>query len=288
MKKLLIPGGLLLGATVALSQYPMSSPFQQPGWIAAPGSSLVNYPTLRPDAQSGPVVGKPLSATESRSTTQTLADGTHVRDSSSSLFYRDAQGRMRSESPTQALIFDPVAGYTYQLDLRNRTYWKGTIRDAVVSIAAIGNRTSINSQSGSVFGGPGPATLRWQAAPGKNERHALITSIHSNAVTETLPSQVTSGIVIRGSRITETIPMGTFGNDRDIKIVSERWFSDDLQVLVKSSNSDPRFGVTTYELTNIVQNPPDPSLFQVPADFSAAQERGFGPSHGIVGTPVKK
>jgi len=33
--------------------------------------------------------------------------------------------------------------------------------------------------------------------------------------------------------------------------VNERWYSDDLQMVVKSSNSDPRFGTTTYELTDI-------------------------------------
>jgi hypothetical protein len=37
-------------------------------------------------------------------------------------------------------------------------------------------------------------------------------------------------------------------------------------MLVKSSNKDPRFGETTYELTNIDRNVPSPALFQVPAD----------------------
>jgi hypothetical protein len=34
---------------------------------------------------------------------------------------------------------------------------------------------------------------------------------------------------------------------------------------VKTTNSDPRFGETTYQLTNIMQVAPDPILFQVPA-----------------------
>ena len=71
-----------------------------------------------------------------------------------------------------------------------------------------------------------------------------------------------------GSGSGKALKRGYFGNDRDVNVVNERWYSDDLQVLLKSSNSDPRFGVTTYELTNITQVLPDPSLFQVPADYT--------------------
>ena len=78
---------------------------------------------------------------------------------------------------------------------------------------------------------------------------------------------VINGMLAKGSRVTVTIPAGTFGNNRDLKVVNESWYSDDMQILLKSSNSDPRFGVTTYELTNLVQAPPDPSLFDVPAGY---------------------
>ncbi|HLK67022.1 MAG TPA: hypothetical protein VKU19_26495 [Bryobacteraceae bacterium] len=281
MKATIIAMTAACGAATMLAQgFPQRSAFQQSGWIAAPGSSLASYPTLRPAAQSGPVAGKPLSAMEVRHTVQTLGDGTHVQDSSSSLFYRDAQGRMRSESPTQALIYDPVAGVTYQLDMRAKTFWKGPIRDAVVSIATIGNRTSISSGNAAIF--PASGGGRGEMAPGKAQHKALVTSIQSHATTEELPAQMINGIYSHGSRITETIPAGTFGNDRDIKIVSERWFSDDLQVLVKSSNSDPRFGVTTYELTNISQAPPDPGQFQVPVDYTPVPVRAVG--GGVAGT----
>ena len=53
--------------------------------------------------------------------------------------------------------------------------------------------------------------------------------------------------------------------------VNERWYSDDLQALVKSSNNDPRFGLNTYELTNIEQGDPEPALFQPPAGYTITQ-----------------
>ena len=91
-------------------------------------------------------------------------------------------------------------------------------------------------------------------------------------VTEDLGREVINGIQCNGARMTITIPKGAFGNDRDVKVVNERWYSDDLQVLVKSSNSDPRFGVTTYELANILQAPPDPGLLRVPSDYRLSEE----------------
>jgi hypothetical protein len=89
-----------------------------------------------------------------------------------------------------------------------------------------------------------------------------------NGAVESLPAQMVNGALAQGTRTTETIPQGKIGNDRPIKIVNERWISNDLQMLVKSTSSDPRFGDTTYQLTNIVQSSPDPSLFQIPADYT--------------------
>jgi hypothetical protein len=86
--------------------------------------------------------------------------------------------------------------------------------------------------------------------------------------TEELPAQMLNGVYAHGSRIMTIIPAGAFGNDRPVKVVNERWYSDDLKVLLKSTNNDPRFGISTYELTNIVEGPPDPTLFQVPAYFT--------------------
>jgi hypothetical protein len=64
-----------------------------------------------------------------------------------------------------------------------------------------------------------------------------------------------------------TIPAGQIGNDRPIEIDSERWYSPELKALVLSRHVDPRFGETTYHLSNIVLGEPSASLFEVPPDF---------------------
>ena len=58
----------------------------------------------RPTTQSGPVIGKPMSGKEVRRHVQTLADGTQVENSETTLFYRDAMRRMRDERENEALL----------------------------------------------------------------------------------------------------------------------------------------------------------------------------------------
>jgi hypothetical protein len=199
------------------------------------------------DGQAGPVIGRPFSATEVRHSTQDLADGTHVDRTETSTFLRDDRGRMRTANDTTVLIFDPVEGYDYALNVHNKTYERQKLPAKLqeVTIAVAGAHSSTTTSSGD----------------GKAAR------VPKGAVVEDLSEQTISGVRAKGSRVTVTIPAGTFGNDRDVKVVNERWYSDDLQLLLKSINSDPRFGVTSYELTNIVQGQPDPALFLVPADY---------------------
>jgi hypothetical protein len=77
-----------------------------------------------------------------------------------------------------------------------------------------------------------------------------------------------------GSRMTETIPAGGIGNQQPIQVVRETWVSTNLHVPMLIKTSDPRFGVTTMQLSNVLAVEPDPSLFQPPADYTLAGGRG--------------
>jgi hypothetical protein len=229
----------------------------------AQGAGIRSERIELPRGQVGPVEGRPLSGTEVYHTTQVLSDGTHVDKSNTSLFYRDEHGRMRSESPAHVLIFDPVAGFTYEMNVKQKTYLRMPIppRTAFEWIAAVGNGTDVSSTSSNLDGDPGASYAQ------RRGRSA------TQPVIEELPPESVNGVLAKGSRITITIPAGTFGNDREVRVVNERWYSDDLKVLLKSSNNDPRYGVTTYEFTQIVQAPPDPALFQPPADYQLRLQR---------------
>ena len=67
--------------------------------------------------------------------------------------------------------------------------------------------------------------------------------------------------------MTTTIPAGQIGNLNPINLVTERWFSKDLQMAVLITRRDPRSGDTVYRLTNIVRTEPPPDLFTVPSDY---------------------
>ncbi len=85
---------------------------------------------------------------------------------------------------------------------------------------------------------------------------------------EALGKQKIDGVEADGTRSVSTIPAGSIGNERAIEIVSERWFSAELQTVVLTRHSDPRTGESVYRLENINRAEPPANLFQVPADYS--------------------
>jgi hypothetical protein len=94
-------------------------------------------------------------------------------------------------------------------------------------------------------------------------------------VRENLGLQTVNGVLAYRVRTSLTIPVGALGHDREIKSVKETWTCPNLHILVKSVDSDPRFGTSAHELTNIVQAAPSATLFriQVPAGYSVRGQR---------------
>src|SRR5438874_2208034 len=88
---------------------------------------------------------------------------------------------------------------------------------------------------------------------------------------EQLPPRQMEGVRVEGHRTTTTIPAGAIGNELPITIVSEEWVSPELQVLVMTLRKDPRNGESTYRLLNVLRRDPDPSLFQVPPEYTVKE-----------------
>jgi hypothetical protein len=238
---------LLITAAAFAAMLPAQNSFQNTSWLGTGPQDATH--ALRPDGQIGPVLGKPFSGTETRTTKQMLSDGTPTGKTNTSKVYRDAQGRTRSESGTNVLIFDAPNLTNYAIQSRGCT--KRSVHDGdTVTIVATEHGTWSSSQSG-----------------GPQSQHP-----NPHIATEDLGFQTVNGISAQGSRHTLTIPASTLGADHDIKVVNERWYSDSLGILIKSSNVDPRFGSTTYELSDINQSSPDPSLFTPPTGCTDASQ----------------
>jgi len=120
------------------------------------------------------------------------------------------------------------------------------------------------------------ANITNQASAQNQQAYKRVTLSNSN--TESLGKQMIEGIEAEGKRTVTTIPAGAIGNERAIEIVSESWYSPELQTTVMSKRSDPTSGETMFRLTNIRRGEPDASLFQVPSDYTVKEgvAGGFG------------
>jgi hypothetical protein len=221
------------------------------------------------------VKGQPYSAEAVNESTQVLADGNRIVNRTASMIYRDSEGRERREEsiaklgpwhadgePAKAIfISDPVAKTSYTLDEKSHTASKSLPGLSTVTVAPPGGRGGNVAFSQRVESSSGDlGVFKYEARSiGSGETPAKI---------EHLGTQVIEGIAAEGTRETITIPAGQIGNDREMKIVSERWYSPELQVTVMSKHSDPRMGDTVYKLTNINRAEPMHSLFEVPPDYT--------------------
>ena len=209
------------------------------------------------------------------------------------------------QEPMQTIfINDPVAGVTFSLDTRSHTAVKSTPfklefapkglvggdgegRRFEFKVAQNGNTGTmiLTSPDGST---PPPANAR--IAVQRTEQFNIATGggggsfvfrksggPNANEKKEELGKQMIEGVEAEGTRTTVTIPAGEIGNERAIEIVSERWYSPELQLVVMTRHSDPRSGETTYKLTNINRTEPAKSLFEVPSDYLIKDSLHVGP-----------
>jgi hypothetical protein len=226
------------------------------------------------------VKGAPYSATITNESVQTLADGTHIVQSSSGSTARDSQGRTRQDAPLPALgnlsaanaphlvfIQDPVAGTSYTLNLTDKTAWKNPMPPGGINVAGstVTTNTFYIHTGGNAEPGLPPPLPRMVM-----QKHMAVED-EAEVNTENLGTQTMEGVQVTGVRTTQTIPVGKIGNDRPISIVTEVWTSPELKTIVLSKRNDPRMGEQTFKLTDIQRSEPDPSLFTVPSDFKITE-----------------
>lgn len=265
-------GFLTVGAGRGGRSAPMVEQFQQAGTMTAmgPDGPLVNGALIKGDISGQTVTGRPVSGTEERKSTQTLGDGTEIATSESDLFYRDSAGRTRRETTSQGrtVIVDPVARVTITLNAANKIARKTSMADPKLA-SAVPDLVVFPRAAYTMTIGNGITTVTTgaevdaSATAGRGGRGNSENMQH-----EELGVQSLNGILATGTRNTLTIPQGQIGNNRDIHVVNERWYSDDLQMLVKTVNSDPRFGENTYQFINVSRDEPDASLFQIPPEYT--------------------
>src|ERR1035437_8971905 len=178
------------------------------------------------------VKGVPMSGEMVVTRDQTLADGNSIHTQNQTTIYRDSAGRMRREigfelntpstgaaKRTMIAITDPVSGGRYMLNPETKTAHQmplHTGRPGPGSPDAMHGRMGV---------GPGTADAMHDM-PGK----AWIGSNATNLKTEQLGTKTINGLQAVGTRMTRTIAAGEIGNQNPIEVVTERWYSSDLQL----------------------------------------------------------
>ncbi len=252
----LLFGLLLLGlVSFAAAQSDVPPPPPPP-----PGAMMMHGPgpggMMHDGIGEGKVVtGAPLSADLAVTRDTTLADGNRIHTENHTKIYRDADGRVRREigfelntpatgaaKRSMIVITDPVAGKRYMLNPQNKTAH-------VMPLAP--------PKHGQ--GPPPPDGEAGQDFAGHD---------NANVNREQLGTKAINGLQAAGTRVTRTIPAGKIGNEKPIEVVTERWYSTDLQLPLTSTHTDPMMGTVTTNLTNINRTAPDASLFQVPSDYT--------------------
>ena len=249
------------------------------------------------------VKGAPFSAEAVSESVQLLGDGNRIVRNSTSKLYRAGDGRYRREGAANSgsgfgayfelnpgiMILDPVGGFRYNLNPLSKTAHQMVLKSPGSSTSGGGfqvaravNSDKTRTEHVIIKGGAATLTPEEKAEldklatsytaisktyPSSNVPYAGFPAMGHDAKTEQLGMQNIEGVEAEGIRTTTTIAAGAIGNERPIEIVYEKWYSKDLQLVVMSKHSDPRYGEQTYRLTNINRSEPDASLFILPSEY---------------------
>jgi hypothetical protein len=252
-----------LVALLALCSY-AQGPGSGRGPLYGPGGA--RFLGAEPERPGRVVKGAPYTGDLITERTQTLADGNHIHQTATARVYRDSDGRTRREQslagigaiagnsnlPQVVFIDDPVAGVNYALNPSNHTASKST-------------------WGGRGRNGRGPDSPPPPPDMSPRFRREATGGQTGNTKTELLGRQTTEGVPADGTRVTLTIPAGQIGNEQPVQVVTERWYSPDLQMYVVTRVSDPRSGETVTRLTNINRAEPAHTMFEVPSDFKVSE-----------------
>jgi len=241
------------------------------------------------------VKGAPYSGVEVNESTQMLADGTRIHNESQTQVYRDSEGRMRRETPTEITIWDPVANASYLLNPKAQTARKlpmgnfvftsnrtgngevntftiRTDRPEGMRGVSVGDEAKIKAEieaevkAASAVGNVGFATGNAELMKRRMTRREKVKE-------EPLGKQAIEGVTAEGTRTVSTIEAGAIGNDRPMQTVTERWFSPELQTVMLTRSTDPRLGEEVFKLINVNRAEPAAYLFQAPAGYQILEAK---------------
>ena len=204
------------------------------------------------------VTGAPFTAEAVSEMIQELVDGNRIERRSTSVVARDSAGRVRREQALPQIgpvavepelrlitVSDPGRKVVYTIDQARRTVSRFPMPPA---------------------GRPGR-----RGGLGDGQRGGRPPLPPPRIQSEQLGARQIAGVRTDGTRQTMTIPVGVFGNIRPINVVTERWFSPELKIVVESRTIDPRTGDVFYRVVSLERGEPSRELFEIPPDYTVIE-----------------
>ncbi len=212
------------------------------------------------------VTGAPYSAVRTTTRVETLANGSTITHTSQVKEARDSSGRTYLESLRSMEQGGQAQSFVRVFDPVNRVSisWSSNSKQANL----------VHLPEPENFGPGQLAGARGMAAgenAGANEGPARLRRSSDAVTTESLGSEPVNGVVADGTRVTRVIAAGKMGNSEALTITHDTWVSQDLKLELKRVDTDPRYGTTTVEVTNLSREEPSPALFQAPAGFQVRE-----------------
>jgi len=242
------------------------------------------------------VKGAPFSAEGVSESVQILPDGNKINRSTTTKMYRDGDGRFRREGSGNTAsggaialggfmttygfqdtisIYDPVDAVRYMLTPSSKTARRFNNQNILTEGAVIVNGQPMSEAVKARVELERSAIRKTDAQNVSKANIVVLGNVaasHNAGKSESLGTKTIEGVEAEGTRTVTTLAAGVVGNDKPIEIVYERWFSNELDLIIYSRHYDPRFGEQTYRLTNINRSEPDRSLFTIPSDYKVVAE----------------
>ncbi|MFT3745366.1 MAG: hypothetical protein QM785_13865 [Pyrinomonadaceae bacterium] len=193
-----------------------------------------------------PVKGQPFSAETVIEDTRMLFDGTLVKNSRTGAIYRDGNGRVRREQPLEMVGGVSIVGSG------NKPQKLVFIHDFTTRTQYFLDENSKTARKTKMPENP--------SRPGELEDRPDVKTISDG--TKTI-----DGVTCEQTRTEHEIPAGQVGNEKPLKVVSEKCYSPELQVVIMSLHQDPMSGLHVFKLKNIKRAEPTSDLFAVPSGY---------------------
>ncbi len=200
-----------------------------------------------------PIPNAPFTATVSTEWTRQTSDGATVVVKNRRMVARDRQGRVFEERRRFVPADSNAPSLLFQMDYVDPSRHTRTVCLPANKVCDVYN----------FFAPPSEATL--PVGPiGDGKRYLGRADLGKGDV---------QGLETIGTRETITTNPGTVGNDREVVLTKEFWYSPKLGINLVVKRFDPLQGTQVFTVSDISEFDPDPRLFVVPAQFKLANQR---------------